>query len=143
MNRSLHIGVIDDNLSDRLLAQEAITECGPDCRLSTWSSGPEALAAMKAGQSPLPDVVLLDVNMPIMTGFQVLSAMKSDETLRLIPVVMLSTSSSAADVRHAYDLFASSYMVKSPDFSEFLNDIEAFLSYWARCRTSLTAPTRE
>lgn len=140
MNRALHIGVIDDNASDLLLAQEAIAECGPECRLSAWVSGVDALKAMNAPGSALPDVVLLDVNMPVMTGFEVLSVMKRSERLRRIPVVMLSTSSSAEDLRHAYDLYASSYMVKSHDFAEFLSDIDAFLEYWARCRTTSAVP---
>ncbi|GGK17588.1 response regulator [Deinococcus malanensis] len=121
--------LIDDNPQDRVLAEEAFEQVCADCHLLTQPSGPEALEYLK-NTTVLPDVLLLDVNMPGMNGFEVLAALKSDPRLALIPVVMLSTSQSQEDVARSYTLHASSYLVKAPSFGGFLAQIEAFLSYW-------------
>ncbi len=75
-------------------------------------------------------MILLDINMPRMHGFEVLQALKADPRLKRIPVVMLSTSSANEDITNAYSLYASSYLVKADDFSAFLQQIEVFLAYW-------------
>ncbi|GGB82505.1 MULTISPECIES: response regulator [Deinococcus] len=130
--------LIDDNPHDQLLAQEAFGELCPDCHLTVASDGPEALSLLGTADT-LPDVILLDVNMPRMNGFEVLQALKGNPRLKLIPVVMLSTSDASADITAAYTLYASSYLVKADDFGAFLKQIEAFLTYWRGCH--LTAPT--
>lgn len=125
--------LIDDNPHDQILAREAFDELCPDCHLTVAQDGPEALTVL--GATPdLPDVILLDVNMPRMNGFEVLQALKADPRLKLIPVVMLSTSSADTDVTAAYTLHASSYLVKADDFGTFLKQIEAFLTYWRGCQ---------
>ncbi|MFC4638243.1 response regulator [Deinococcus hohokamensis] len=121
--------LIDDNPQDRFLAEEAFEQVCPDCQLITQPSGKDALAYLQKA-ARLPDVLLLDVNMPGMNGFEVLAALKADPRLALIPVVMLSTSQSQDDVAKSYTLHASSYLVKAPSFSGFISQIEAFLSYW-------------
>ncbi|MBZ9714518.1 response regulator [Deinococcus multiflagellatus] len=128
-----HFLLIDDNPHDQLLAIEAFTELCPDCHLTTASSGHEALELLR-NTADLPDVVLLDVNMPGMNGFEVLQALKADLRLAHIPVAMLTTSGARSDVQTAYTLYASSYLVKAPSFTDFLDQIDAFLRYWQHAR---------
>ncbi|UBV44739.1 response regulator (plasmid) [Deinococcus taeanensis] len=126
--------LIDDNPHDQLLAMEAFAELCPDCHLTFANDGSEALRLLQSTDE-LPEVILLDVNMPGMNGFEVLQSLKKDPRLATIPVVMLTTSGAPEDVAAAYTLYASSYLVKAQDFSAFLSQIEAFLGYWAHCRT--------
>jgi CheY-like chemotaxis protein len=134
MTLSRHYLVVDDTPQDRFLAQEAFGHLCPECVLTCVGSGQEALELLRSPGFE-PDVVLLDLNMPGMSGFEVLRAMKEDVRLTHIPVVILSTSSAHEDVKQAYTLHASSYLVKSASFSEFLEQLEQFLHYWDVSRT--------
>ncbi|MFB9991206.1 response regulator [Deinococcus oregonensis] len=134
MTRLLHIFVIDDNISDLMLAEEVFVSFNDQVRVTTYQSGKAALEAMRPPDAILPDVLLLDINMPQMSGFDVLKAMKADHRLRLIPVVMLTTSVAPQDVSQAYSLFASSYVVKSVDFAEFIMQVESFVRFWTTNR---------
>lgn len=134
MTRRLHIFVIDDNSSDLLLAEEVLATFGDRVTVTTYQSGQAALNAMWLSEAVYPDVVLLDINMPKMNGFEVLKAMKTDARLKLIPVVMLTTSVAAQDVTQAYLLSANSYVVKAVNFAEFLQQIESFVEFWTKSR---------
>ena len=135
MTLSFHYLLIDDSLHDQLLAQEAFDQLCPDCQLTCAASGEEALELLRT-RACQPDVILLDINMPGMNGFEVLEAMKDDARLSTIPIVMLSTSNAQDDVRKAYTLHASSYLAKSASFEGFLEQIETFLKYWQTSRLS-------
>lgn len=126
----LRVLLADDNPTDRLLAQEAFDEQELPVELTLCESGAEALAYMRSHHGHLPDVLLLDINMPGMTGLDVLAEMKNSPELLHIPVVMLTTSQNSTDVQAAYTLQANSYLVKSPDFHGFLEQVEAFITYW-------------
>ncbi|WP_019587875.1 response regulator [Deinococcus apachensis] len=128
--RPLQVLLIDDNPAD-LLAQEAFAALEEPVSLTSCRSGGAALGALRQVNAALPDVVLLDVNMPGLNGFEVLSALKTDPRLCLVPVVMLTTSRSRADIREAYARHANAYLLKSGDFGEFLADIRSFVRFWA------------
>lgn len=132
--RPLCVLLVDDNATDRLLAREAFEVYADRASVITCHSGQAALDWMRQPGTPLPDVVLLDINMPGMNGFEVLQAMKADPTLRLIPVVMLSTSGDSRDVQEAYTLHASSYLLKSVDFADFVEQVDHFVAFWCRSR---------
>ncbi len=125
----LRVALVDDNPMDRLLAAEAFEEACPDCVLEVYPSGRAVLAHLESA-ALLPDVVLLDLNMPGLNGFEVLSALKADARLQMIPVVMLTTSGNPDDIAQAYTLHASSYVVKAPSFAAFVGQVEAFIGYW-------------
>ena len=126
----LRVLLVDDNPTDRILAQEAFSEYELNVELTVLNSGAEALDYMHQHGGRLPDVLLLDINMPVMTGLELLAHMKQEPELAHIPVVMLTTSGAISDVQQAYTLQASSYLVKSPDFGNFLSQVEAFITYW-------------
>lgn len=125
----LRIALVDDNSMDRLLAAEALQEVCTECSLDVYPSGQAVLAHLRTATS-LPDVLLLDLNMPGLTGFDVLKALKADRRLSLIPVVMLTTSTAEADIEQAYTLHASAYVEKAPTFSAFLEQLQALIRFW-------------
>lgn len=130
----LRILLVDDSDVDLMLAEEAFAPHADTARLTTCTSGDAALASLRDPETLRPDVVVLDVNMPGLTGFQVLEALKTDPALQAIPVVMLSTSGAEEDVSLAYTLHASSYLVKARTFPQFVSQVEEFLTYWHGCR---------
>jgi len=126
----LSVLLIDDDSTDLELAAIVFGEYALD--VHTCAGGAEALAHLRAAPS-LPHVVVLDLNMPQMNGFEVLDSIRRDEGLRHLPVVILSTSGEARDVTRAYDLLASSYMVKQRDFAAFEEQVRGFVSFWTTC----------
>lgn len=130
-----HFLLIDDNLADQLLAEEAFQQLCPDCTLTCVTDGRTALDMLKS-KAVQPDVILLDVNMPGMSGFEVLASLKADPQLALLPVVMLSTSGAKSDVRAAYTLHASSYLVKAQEFEQFVQQIDTFLAFWQKTQVA-------
>ncbi|WP_221088233.1 response regulator [Deinococcus aquaedulcis] len=134
MSHRLCLLLIDDNPADLLLAQEAFAEHADQVSVSTCRDGESALAYLRDRTHSLPDVVILDINMPQMNGFEVLRAIRADPELRHLPVVMLTTSDSKKDIDQAYDLFASSYMVKRGNFAAFVEQVDQFVQFWRECR---------
>ncbi|MFC5848222.1 response regulator [Deinococcus petrolearius] len=132
----LRVLLVDDNPEDILLAREVFQEHEARVDLTTCESALDALEHLRrhAGAARLPDVVLLDINMPGMSGFELLRAIKEDAGLSHIPVVMLTTSGHPRDVQQAYTLHASSYLMKSENFQGFMEQIDAFVTYWQRNR---------
>jgi CheY-like chemotaxis protein len=126
--------LVEDNPADADLVQEALVEAGMPGELKTVADGVQALlylrgAAPYAGD-PLPNLVLLDLNLPRVSGFQVLAQMKDDEALRRIPVVILSSSIDNTDIRKAYDLHANCYVSKPTDLAEFFAAMKRLQKFW-------------
>lgn len=132
--RRLCVLLVDHSLPDRLLARDAFDNHSDRIAVTTCESGAAALKWMRDPLTLLPDVVLLDINMPGLNGFEVLHAMKADPRLRLIPVVMLTTSGSQQDIQNAYALHASAYLIKSVEFSQFVAEIDGFVHFWLTTR---------
>jgi len=131
MKRPFRLMLIDDNYADCLLAEEALNYPGLDCEFTFSESGPTVLASFKAG-AQLPDLLLLDINMPEMNGLEILKAIKTSSKLRHLPVGMLSTSRRPEDITEAYDLQANFYMVKPVEFSGFQRQLSGLLRFWSR-----------
>lgn len=83
-----------------------------------------------SGDSPMPDLILLDLRLPKVDGLEVLCRIKNDDALKHIPTVVLTTSGADADIADAYERGASSYLVKPVDFSKFTQMMEAFGFFW-------------
>ncbi len=117
--------LIEDDPGDVLMTREAFDENKVANRLTVMSDGAEAMAYLrKEGEhadAPTPDLVLLDLNLPRMDGREVLAAMKSDDQLRRIPVVVLTTSEAEEDVLRSYALHANAYVTKPVDFERFID----------------------
>ncbi|UQN08629.1 response regulator [Deinococcus sp. QL22] len=134
MTPLLQFVVIDDNLAELFLITEVFATFSTQVTLVTYQSGEAALKAMQMPRAVCPDILLLDINMPGISGFEVLKTIKADEHLKLIPVVMLTTSVAAEDIVQAYSLLANSYLVKSTHFSSFVQQIESLVNYWTTTR---------
>ena len=116
--------LVEDDPGDVLMTREAFDDNKVANRLQVVSDGVSALAFLrKEGEhadAPTPDLVLLDLNLPRMDGREVLEAMKNDDALRSIPVVVLTTSEAEEDVVRSYSLHANAYVTKPVDFDRFI-----------------------
>jgi CheY-like chemotaxis protein len=131
MTRPMRILVVDDSAEDVQLLAEAMDEFGLVAELQTACDGDQALARLR-GSEPLPDLVLLDLNMPRRNGREVLEAVKQDAALRSLPVIIFSTSSSPLDIGDCYDRHANSYLVKPIDFDGLGDVVRALDAFWVR-----------
>lgn len=114
--------VIDDDEDDRKLFCRALQQVSNNVGCLRASNGKDALDYLTDGSKAVPEVIFLDINMPVMTGWEFLTKIKLIERVKNIPVVMFSTSSNKRDIVIAYDLGAESYCIK-PDEPEELTNI--------------------
>lgn len=132
--RPLNILLVEDNEGDIVLTEEAFEESKIINKLYVCRNGKEAIDFVFRNPgyegSPIPDVILLDINLPLKSGIEVLTEIKNDPGFKHIPVIMLTTSSSERDIARAYDHHASSYMTKPVDVTKFLEAILATEHVW-------------
>lgn len=143
MGSPLCLLVIDDSSADLELTQLVFEQLRVPVQVSTYESGEDALLALRAPHAALPDVILLDLNMPRMPGLEVLRTLKADPALRHLPVVMLSTSRHPTDVAQAYALQASGYLQKQVSFPDFEQQALAFATYWLAQLQPHSPPSRQ
>ena len=140
--RPVEILMIEDNPGDVRLTIEALKEGKVRNNLHVVGDGVEALAFLrregKYGDSPRPDLILLDLNLPKKDGREVLSEIKEDKDLRSIPVVILTTSRSEQDVLLSYGLHANCYITKPVDLDQFINVVKSIEDFWL---TVVTLPS--
>lgn len=121
--RPLAVLLVEDDPGDVLIAQEAMAAGELSTTLEVVPDGVEAIAYLRQEngykQAPRPDLILLDLNLPRMSGHEVLAEVKNDPQLRRIPVVVLTTSQAHEDIAKSYDLHASVHVSKPVDFDEF------------------------
>ncbi len=130
----IEILLVEDNPGDARLALEALKESKVQNNLYHVSDGVEAMKFLRQQEEhvgvPPPDLVLLDLNMPRMDGREVLAEIKDDPVLRLIPVVVLTTSEAERDLVKSYDLHANAYIVKPIDLDRFIEVVQAIEEFW-------------
>jgi CheY-like chemotaxis protein len=134
--RTAEILLVEDNRGDAMLAARAFKEASIANNLRHASTGEQAMAMLRgegeyAGQR-LPDIILLDLNLPKMDGRAVLTQIKADDRLRHIPVLVLSSSVAEQDIAKSYNLHASAYVVKPLDldtFRQVVSTIEQFFFF--------------
>lgn len=135
MKPMLNILMADDDADDRAIARDALMESGVSHRLHFVEDGEQLLAYLRhqapwPQDSPRPEVILLDLNMPRMNGHEVLAALKADPLLRQIPVVIVSTSGTKEDIFSSYDLGANSFVMKPETFEELVATFRTLGAYW-------------
>jgi len=140
--RDLEILLVEDNPADVRLVKEAFKEVGASVALHSVGSGDAALAWLRreAGTARRPDLVLLDLNLPGMSGREVLSALKHDTGLGSIPVVVLTSSAAPTDVLDCYERGANCYVVKPVDFAGMRRQLSGLRDFW---RDVAVLPPRE
>ncbi|MFK8068471.1 MAG: response regulator [Gammaproteobacteria bacterium] len=134
MEKFAEILLVEDNPGDVLLTREAFSEAKIKNNIHVAADGEEALAFLKRQEGyenvATPDLILLDLNLPKLDGREVLQAIKRDENLRRIPVVILTSSKAEQDVLKTYDLHANSYLVKPVDLEKFVEVVNAIENFW-------------
>lgn len=142
-NNLAHILLIEDNEGDILLTKEAFEECKVKSEISVAKNGQEALDFLfqrgEFSKVKKPDIILLDINIPIFNGHEVLKQIKTDSNLKKIPVIMLTTSSNQKDLDEAYANHCNSYVKKPLDISEFLDAILKIEEFWLELTTLSTS----
>lgn len=130
----IEILIVEDNPGDVELAREALDTNKIRNNLHVAEDGEEALKFLrKEGEYndvPRPDLILLDLNLPKKDGREVLKEIKDDSSLRLIPVVILTSSNAEEDILRSYNLHANCYVTKPLDFNQFLKVVEAIKDFW-------------
>ncbi len=132
--RPIVILLVEDNPADVGLMCEALHETQVHHTLHVALDGRDALAFLRRegayAAAPHPGLILLDLNLPYLTGLDVLDAIKADPALRRIPVVMLTTSDAPVDIRAAYDRHVNSFITKPVDLDQFFTVVAALKGYW-------------
>jgi chemotaxis family two-component system response regulator Rcp1 len=135
--------LVEDNPGDARLAREAFRDINKYICLHLASDGMEAMAYLtRQGvhvDAPRPDLILLDLNLPKMDGREVLARIKEDESLRMIPTIVLSSSETDADVLRSYELQANCYIRKPAKWDAFDDLVRGINSFWL---TSVKLPQR-
>ena len=132
MQKQGKILLVDDNPNDLELALIAFEKAERSPQVTVARSGQEAVRLLSDCEGNLPDVVLLDLNMPQMGGLAVLDAIRAQPALSGVPVVILSTSREESDIRECYQHGASAYVVKPVEFEQFLLTLTATSDFWTR-----------
>ena len=132
--RPIDILLVEDNPGDVRLTIEAFKEGKVRNKLHVVEDGMEAMAFLKKegkySDVPRPDLILLDLNMPKKSGREVLAEVKSDENLKKIPIVILTTSKAEEDVLRSYDMHANCYITKPVDLDQFVRVIKTIKEFW-------------
>ncbi len=132
--RSVEILLIEDNLGDARLTMEALKESKTAITFHHVEDGAQALSFLRKQapyeDAPLPDIILLDLNLPKLDGRGVLTEIRADANLCHIPVIALTTSVAQADIDYCYEHHVNAYMPKRADFEDFLEALKQFQSFW-------------
>lgn len=132
--KPVEILLIEDNQGDVRLTFEAFKESKIINNLNVVYDGVEAMAYLRnEGQfrdKPRPELILLDLNLPMKDGREVLAELKKDEDLRRIPVVILTTSEAEEDIFKTYDLYANCYITKPVDMEQFIKVVKNISEFW-------------
>jgi chemotaxis family two-component system response regulator Rcp1 len=133
-SRTIEILLVEDNPGDARLTLEAFKEGKVLNHLTVMKDGVEALAYLRREGSysgaRMPDLILLDLNLPRKSGREVLAEIKADERLKTIPVVVLTTSADEQDVARAYSQHANCYITKPVDLEQFLRVVHSIEDFW-------------
>jgi len=132
--RMVEILLVEDNPGDVELVREALLEAKVRNELHVARDGVEAMQFLKGeaaySQAPCPDLILLDLNLPKKSGREVLAEIKNDPYLKLIPVVILTSSKEEEDICRSYELHANCYVTKPVDFEQFLTVVKSIEDFW-------------
>jgi len=135
MMKQLHILLVEDNEGDIFLTREALDETKKIRKLSVVMDGDEAISFLNSMvENPdidYPDLIFLDINLPKRNGHEVLQHIKTTESLKHIPVMILTTSSYENDINLAYKNYASAFVTKSVEVDKFIHEIDQILDYWS------------
>ncbi|MDX6217871.1 MAG: hypothetical protein QOG99_3455 [Frankiales bacterium] len=126
----MKILLVEDSLADVELTLDALAGAKVANEVTVVRDGAAAIEHLTGGSSSRPDLMILDLNLPRMSGHEVLARMRSDVMLRRIPVAVLTTSSAEADVAKTYDLGANCFLTKPVDIDQFIEVVHSIDDFW-------------
>lgn len=127
-----HILVVEDDLIDQITIQKAMRELNINNRLIMVENGEEALQYLLEADTILPELIIVDINMPQMNGIELVRSLKANPELRRIPVIMLTTSQEKQDIADVFDVSVAGYMVKPVSFQAYKALIQLIYNYWSK-----------
>lgn len=130
MKKSLKILLVEDNLIEIMKLKRTISLLDLDHILQEANNGEEALGLLE-NTSNLPDIVLLDLNMPKISGIEFLKIIKQNDDLKHIPIIILTTSSNQKDLLECYKTGMSGYVLKPLKYEDYVKKMETVLAYWS------------
>ncbi|HEY0791487.1 MAG TPA: response regulator [Chthoniobacterales bacterium] len=144
--RSTEILLVEDNEDDVILTRQSFRAAKLLVNLHAVEDGEQCMAFLRRQppfeNAPTADLVLLDLNLPVMDGREVLAAINNDDALRHLPVIVLTTSAAETDILKMYKLRCNSYIVKPVKFERFLDVIATLENYWLTIVTLPGGPER-
>jgi CheY-like chemotaxis protein len=126
----MRILLVEDSLADVELTLDALGDAKVANEVTVVRHGAAALEHLRGDPSSWPDLVILDLNLPCMTGHEVLEVMQADESMRRIPVAVLTTSSAESDVEKTYDLGANGFLTKPVEIEQFIHVVQSIDNFW-------------
>ncbi|TVZ57933.1 response regulator receiver domain-containing protein [Flavobacteriaceae bacterium MAR_2010_105] len=130
MSHKLSILFIEDDVVETMKMNRTINKLQESYHIQEAKNGEEALRLLKANNR-LPDIILLDLNMPKINGIEFLKILKSDELLKYIPTIILTTSSNRKDVMECYKIGVAGYILKPLKYEDYVSKLEKVLAYWS------------
>jgi CheY-like chemotaxis protein len=127
--QQVNILLVEDNEGDIILTKEAFKDSKIQNQISVARDGEEALSILHS-QAPLPDMILLDINLPRTNGLEVLAAIRNDDRLKMIPVIMLTTSMAKKDIDFSHQHFANFFITKPVDLYKFMEVVKTIETFW-------------
>lgn len=133
--------LVEDDAEDRWMVERGFRESACNIRLVVVDNGRKALEYLRRqgeyaqGNHPQPDLIMLDLNLPITDGASVLREVKSDDALKTLPVIVFTTSGSSYDIQRCYELGANSYVRKPSDHHKFMAAISVMAQFWCGVAT--------
>lgn len=132
--KQVHILLVEDNEGDIFLTKEALEDSKIINRISVVRNGKDALDfVFQRGafvQAETPDLILLDINLPLKNGHEVLTELKSSQLVKHIPIIMLTTSSSETDINKSYNNYANCFVTKPVEVNDFLDAVASIENFW-------------
>lgn len=130
MNSKLNILLIEDDTIEVMKFKRALSKLKLDHKLQNAVNGEDALKILEQ-KDRLPNIILLDLNMPKINGIEFLTILKKDEVLKYIPTIILSTSNNKKDLLECYKIGIAGYVLKPLKYEDYVSKIEKLLDYWS------------
>ncbi len=128
--KTLKILLIEDDMIEVMKLNRAISSLQLPHKIIEANNGEDALLILK-DKANIPDIILLDLNMPKINGIEFLSILKNDDSLKYVPTIILTTSSNQRDLLACYEIGIAGYILKPLKYEEYVSKIEKLLGYWS------------
>lgn len=130
MSRTLCILLIEDDKIEKMKVTRTLETLGLHHKVREANNGEEALEILNGSES-LPDIILLDLNMPKLNGLEFLQILKNDDKIKFLPVIVVTTSANYKDVKRCYEIGIAGYITKPLKYEKYVEKLKIVLDYWS------------